>query len=110
MATLAEIEAELQKRGVTTSSGSVLEPEGTSYDEFKKFTESLLKGSAKGIVDIVGGYGTLYDYLKKSNDPNAFSGTGISQAIKNLTGIIFNLYKVIEEHMSLVKLALLRLL
>jgi hypothetical protein len=87
MATLAEIEAELQKRGVTTSSGSVLEPEGTSYDEFKKFTESLLKGSAKGIVDIVGGYGTLYDYLKKSNDPNAFSGTGISQAIKNLTGI-----------------------
>ena len=35
MATLAEIEAELQKRGVTTSSGSVLEPEGTSYDEFK---------------------------------------------------------------------------
>ena len=87
MATLAEIEAELQKRGVTTSSGSVLEPEGTSYEEFKKFAESALKGPAKGIIDIVGGYGTLYDYLKKSNDPNAFSGTGISQAIKNLTGI-----------------------
>ena len=87
MATLAEIQAELQKRGVTTTDASVLEPEGTSYEEFKKFAESALKGPAKGIIDIVGGYGTLYDYLKKSNDPNAFSGTGISQAIKNLTGI-----------------------
>ena len=87
MATLAEIQAELQKRGETTTDASVLEPEGTSYNEFKKFTESLLKGSAKGIVDIVGGWGNLYDYLKQSKDPNAFSGTGISQAIKNLTGI-----------------------
>ena len=87
MATLAELEAELQKRGETTSSESVFDPTGTSFAEFKKFAESSLKGSAKGIVDIIGGYGTLYDYLKQSKDPNAFSGTGISQAIKNLTGI-----------------------
>lgn len=87
MSTLAELEAELQKRGETTSSKSVFDPTGTSFEEFKKFTESLLKGSAKGIVDIVGGYGSLYDYLKKNKDPNAFSGTGISQALKNLTGI-----------------------
>jgi len=87
MATLAEIQAELQKRGETTSSESVFDPTGTSFEEFKKFAESSLKGPAKGIVDIIGGYGTLYDYLKQSKDPNAFSGTGISQAIKNLTGI-----------------------
>ena len=87
MTTLAELEAELQKRGETTSSESVFDPTGTSFAEFKKFAESSLKGSAKGIVDIIGGYGTLYDYLKQSKDPNAFSGTGISQAIKNLTGI-----------------------
>jgi len=87
MATLAEIQAELQKRGETTSNQSVFDPAGTSFEEFKKFAESSLKGPAKGIVDIIGGYGTLYDYLKQSKDPNAFSGTGISQAIKNLTGI-----------------------
>ena len=87
MATLAEIQAELRKRGETTSDQSIFDPTGTSFEEFKKFAESTLKGSAKGIIDIVGGYGTLYDYLKQSKDPNAFSGTGISQAIKNLTGI-----------------------
>jgi hypothetical protein len=87
MATLAEIEAELQKRGETTSTESVLEPKGTSLDEFKKFGESLLKGSAKGVINLVGGWGSLYDYLKESKDPNAFSGTGIAQAINKLTGV-----------------------
>jgi len=87
MATLAELEAELQKRGETTSTESVLDPKGTSLDEFKKFGESLLKGSAKGLINIVGGWGSLYDYLKESKDPNAFSGTGIAQAINKLTGV-----------------------
>ena len=87
MATLAELEAELQKRGETTSSESVLEPKGTSLDEFTKFGESLFKGSAKGLINIIGGWGSLYDYLKESKDPNAFSGTGIAQAINKLTGI-----------------------
>jgi hypothetical protein len=87
MATLAELEAELQKRGETTSSESVFDPKETSLDEFKKFGESLLKGSAKGIVNLVGGWGSLYDYLKESKDPNAFSGTGIAQAINKLTGV-----------------------
>ena len=41
MATLAEIEAELQKRGVTTSTESVLEPKGTSFEEFKKFGDQF---------------------------------------------------------------------
>jgi hypothetical protein len=86
-ATLSEIQAELQKRGETTSNQSIFDPTGTSFEEFKKFAESSLKGPVKGIIDIIGGYGTLYDYLKQSKDPNAFSGTGISQAIKNLTGV-----------------------
>jgi len=87
MATLAEIEAELQRRGETTSTESVFNPKGTSLDEFKKLGESILKGSAKGLVDVIGGWGSLYDYLKESKDPNAFSGTGIAQAINKLTGV-----------------------
>ena len=59
---------ELKKRGLVTSTESVLEEEGTTFEEFKKGAQSLLKGSAKGIVDVVGGWGNLYDYLKKSPD------------------------------------------
>ena len=87
MATLAELEEELQKRGQTTSTESVFDPKSTTLDEFKKFGESVLKGSAKGLVNLVGGWGSLYDYLKESKDPNAFSGTGIAQAINKLTGV-----------------------
>lgn len=86
MTTPEEAIAELKKRGITVSSESVLEEKGTTFDEFKKGTESFLKGSAKGIVDLVGGWGTLYDYLKESKDPNAFSSTGILQGIKKLGG------------------------
>jgi hypothetical protein len=91
MATLAEIEAELQSRGETTSTGSVLD-KGTSLDEFKKFAESSLKGIPSGLINMVGGWGNLYDYLKESNDPNAFSSTGIKQAITKLTG--FNMQSI----------------
>lgn len=81
------VQEELQNRGITTSSASVLDKKGTSLEEFKKFAESSLKGSAKGIVDIVGGWGNLYDYLKESKNPNAFSSVGIAQAIKDMTGV-----------------------
>jgi len=86
MTTAEEAIAELKKRGITVSSESVLEEKGTTFQEFKKFAESTLKGSAKGLIDIVGGYGNLYDYLKKSKDPSAFSSTGIMQGIRNLSG------------------------
>lgn len=86
MTTAEEAIAELKKRGITVSSESVLEEKGTTFDEFKKGAQSFLKGSAKGIVDIVGGWGNLYDYLKESKDPNAFSSTGIMQGIKKLGG------------------------
>lgn len=77
---------ELKKRGIVASSESVLEEEGTTFQEFKKGAESLLKGSAKGIVDIVGGWGNLYDYLRKSPDPSALSSTGILKGIRDLGG------------------------
>jgi prefoldin subunit 5 len=86
MTTAEEAIAELKRRGITVSSESVLEEKGTTFQEFKKFAESTLKGSAKGLIDIVGGYGNLYDYLKKSKDPSAFSSTGIMQGIRNLSG------------------------
>lgn len=86
MATLAEIEAELQKRGETTSTESVLDPKTTSLQEFKNFAESSLKGLS-GLVGIVGGWGNLYDALKESKDPSAFSSTGIKQALSKLTGV-----------------------
>jgi len=92
MATLAEIEAELQKRGETTSSESVFSPKSSSLDEFKKFAESSLKGVPSGLINMVGGWGNLYDYLKGSNDPSAFSSTGIKQAISKLTG--FNMQSI----------------
>lgn len=82
-----ELIDELQRRGETVSTESVLDKRGSDFQEFKKFGESLLKGTAKGLVDIVGGWGNLYDYLKGSKDPSAFSSTGITQGIKNLTGV-----------------------
>lgn len=86
MATLAEIEAELQKRGETTSTESVFDPKGSNLEEFKKFGESALKGLS-GVVNVIGGWGNLYDYLKESKDPSAFSSTGIKQALSKLTGV-----------------------
>jgi hypothetical protein len=91
MTTLAEVEAELQKRGETTSKSSVFD-KGSTLDEFKNFAESSLKGIPSGLINMVGGWGNLYDYLKGSNDPSAFSSTGIKQAISKLTG--FNMQSI----------------
>ncbi len=71
--TLEEVEAEMRRRGLLTVSGSVMDEPGTTLKEFQNFGESLFKGGTKGVVDILGGWGNLYDYLKKSNDPSAFS-------------------------------------
>lgn len=77
---------ELKKRGLVVSGESVLEEKGTNFEEFKKSAESLLKGSAKGIIDIVGGWGNLYDYLRRSPDPSALSSVGILKGIRDLGG------------------------
>mgnify|MGYP003334671518 CR=1 FL=1 len=70
-----EIQAELARREGVVNAGyqSVLAPkkEETSLETVKKVGESLLKGSTRGVIDIIGGWGNLYDYLKKNQDPNA---------------------------------------
>ena len=87
MTTAEEAIAELKKRGITVSSESILEEKSTTFDEFKKIAESTLKGSLKGtIIDVIGGYGNLYDYLKESKDPSAFSSAGIMRGIAKLGG------------------------
>lgn len=86
-----EIQAELARREGVVNAGyqSVLVPkkEETSLETVKKVGESLLKGSTRGVIDIIGGWGNLYDFLKKNQDPNAFSTSGIARGIQNLSGI-----------------------
>lgn len=84
-----DAEEELRRRGIITGgTRSVLEQpeETTSLEEVKRFTQSLLKGSAKGVVDLVGGWGNLYDYIKKNPEPSGLSSKGIVNAIANLGG------------------------
>jgi len=61
--TKEEIQAEIARREGVINLGyqSVLEPkqEETTLQAVKKITESLLKGSARGVIDIIGGYGKL---------------------------------------------------
>ena len=86
-----ELQAELARREGTVNAGyqSVLATprEESGIQTVKNVGESLLKGSARGVIDMIGGWGNLYDYLKKSQDPNAFSTAGIARGIKNLTGV-----------------------
>ena len=85
--TIEEIEAEMRRRGILTVTGSVMDEKGTTLQEFKNFGESLFKGAPMGLIDILGGWGNLYDYLKESKDPSAFSSAGIARGVKNLTGV-----------------------
>lgn len=83
-----ELEAELARRGQVSTGETVLAPqEETSLDRVKNIATATLKGATKGIiVDTIGGWGNLYDYLKQSKDPAAFSSAGIVKAIKDLGG------------------------
>jgi hypothetical protein len=87
---LAELLAEQERRSGRTTGGvrSVLEqPEQTTtLEEVKRATTSLLKGSTKGIIDLIGGWGNLYDYIKESKDPSALSSRGIVNAIAKVGG------------------------
>lgn len=84
-AEIAKIEQELQNKGEVTSTESVMMP--SNRGEFSKFAESYFKGIPKGVIDIAGGWGNLYDYLAKSKDPSALSTAGIARGLKNLTGV-----------------------
>jgi len=87
---LAELIAERERRAGRLTSGtrSVLEQpeETTTLEEVKRAVTSLLKGSTKGVIDVVGGWGNLYDYIKKSKDPNPLSSVGLVNAINNVGG------------------------
>jgi len=85
----ALLEEQQRRQGrVTSGTASVLaQPEQTTtLEEVKRFTQSLLKGSAKGIVDLIGGWGNLYDYIKQNPEPSGLSSRGIVNAISNLGG------------------------
>lgn len=94
------IEAEMRRRGIDPNAyggdaknqRSVFEPaqEKTFTQNVRDFGESLVKGGAKGVLDIVGGWGNLYDYLKKKQDPSVFSTQGMVQGIKELSGVDLN--------------------
>lgn len=67
---------------------SVLSNTPTKFSEVAKNTvESVAKGSAKGIVDLIGGWESLYNYLDAGNDPEAAKPKRILNAIKDLTGV-----------------------
>lgn len=87
---LAALIEEQQRRSGTVTGGtrSVLaEPEKTTtLEETKRAVTSLLKGSTKGIIDLVGGWGKLYDVIKENKTPSALSGQGIVNAIAKAGG------------------------
>jgi hypothetical protein len=67
---------------------SVLDKTETSFKDIATNTlESVAKGSAKGILDLVGGWEALYNYLDAGKDASAFKPTRILGAVKNLTGV-----------------------
>lgn len=87
---LAELIAERERRAgrVTGGVASVLEPpkETTTLDEVKKAVTSLLKGSTKGVIDVIGGWGNLYDVIKESKEPSPLSSRGLVNAINKAGG------------------------
>jgi hypothetical protein len=87
---LAELIAERERRSGRVTGGvrSVLEEpeETTTLEEVKRAVTSLLKGSTKGVIDVVGGWGNLYDYIKESKQPNPLSSIGLINAINNVGG------------------------
>lgn len=87
---LADLLEEQQRRQGQITGGytSVLAtPEKTTtLEETKRAVTSLLKGSTKGIIDIVGGWGKLYDVIKENKDPSALSSQGIINAIARAGG------------------------
>lgn len=87
---LAALLEERQRRQGQVTGGyqSVLgQPEQTTTkEEIKRAVTSLLKGSTKGIIDIIGGWGNLYDVIQGSKDPNVLSSRGIINAISQAGG------------------------
>jgi len=87
---LAELIAERERRSGRVTGGvrSVLEQpeETTTLQEVKRAVTSLLKGSTKGVIDLVGGWGNLYDAIKENKEPNPLSSRGLVNVINKVGG------------------------
>ena len=87
---LVELVAEQQRRAgnVTTGGRSILDKpeETTTLEEVKRAVTSLLKGSTKGVIDLVGGWGNLYDAIKENKEPNPLSSRGLVNVINKVGG------------------------
>jgi hypothetical protein len=87
---LAELIAERERRAGRVTGGvrSVLEEpeETTTLQEVKRAVTSLLKGSTKGVIDLVGGWGNLYDAIKENKEPNPLSSRGLVNVINKVGG------------------------
>jgi hypothetical protein len=87
---LAELIAERERRSGRVTGGvrSVLEQpeETTNLEEIKRAVTSLLKGSTVSVIGAVGGWGNVYDAIRKSKDPNPLSSRGIVNALAKVGG------------------------
>lgn len=98
MSELADLLAEKERRakqraGIPVEEGmkSVL-VEGTgiekgAFDTFNKMLESVGKGAARGSLELVTLWPAVWDAIKKNDSPNALTATGISEAIRDATGV-----------------------
>lgn len=67
---------------------SVLDTSPTTFkDAVLNTLESVAKGSSKGILDLVGGWESLYNYLDAGKNAEAAKPTRILNAVKQITGI-----------------------
>jgi hypothetical protein len=94
MANISDLSADEIKRRLANNEyigyaeKSVLDKSSTSFADIAKDTvESIAKGSAKGIVDILGGWESLYNYLDADKNLAAAEPTRILRGIRDLTGI-----------------------
>lgn len=88
---LAELEAELQRRQGEATFPSVMAEQGTTGEEALKLGESLAKGGIMGIINMLGGWGSYYDWRKEQEgvkkEPSPVSSAGIANWIKDKTGV-----------------------
>ena len=85
--TLEQVQEEMRRQGIPVSTESIMDERGTTSGEFLKGFEALAKGIPKGVLNMIGGLGNLYDLATKSKDPNVFSTAGLARLIKDAVGI-----------------------
>ena len=88
---LAELEAEAERRKGNPTFPSVMAEEGTPMQEAGKFLESTAKGGAVGLLNLLGGWGSYSDWRKQQQGveeaPSPISTAGMVSGIKQATGV-----------------------